>query len=381
MIDDAQLLRQYRTERSEAAFTELVRRHVNLVYYAALRRVGGDRQLAEDVAQRVFSDLARKAASLADRRELAGWLYTSTRFAAAHLVRAEQRRRKHEQEAQTMHEINAGPEAHWEQLRPVIDEAMDQLAEPEREAVLLRFFEHRPLAEVGARFSISADAARMRIERALEKLRGHLAKRGIASSSAGLTAVFAGQAKLPTPEGIVGAIAGAACREIGSATAATLRWWRILPAGGAAIVAIGVAVYVAQATRHSAALASGTADWEESEAEPSGLPEAPAAALAPAPNTEAAAGAARPETGLEAWIPPMQKEILRKLWAHKKAAPTRVWEFRYPPSTLRYVSFEAAAKNLRRQGLVGITAITGMVFLTPAGAQFCAAHEQAIESD
>jgi RNA polymerase sigma factor (sigma-70 family) len=380
MLDDAQLLRLYQAERSEAAFTELVRRHVNLVYYAALRRVGGDRQLAEDVAQRVFSDLARKAATLGDRRELAGWLYTSTRFAAAHLVRTEQRRRKHEQEAQTMQEINAGPEADWNQLRPVIDDAMDQLEEPEREAVLLRFFEQRPLAEVGARFSISADAARMRIERALEKLRGHLAKRGIASSSAGLTAVFAGQAKLPTPEGIVGAIAAAACREIGAATAATLRWWRILPAGGAAIAAIGVAVYVAQATRHSAALASGTADGEAIEAEAAGPPAA-AAAPAPVPNAASAAAAARPEAAAEFGLPPMQKEILRKLWEHKKAAPEQVWAFRYAPSTLRYVSFEAAAKNLRRQGLVGIKAITGMVFLTPAGAQFCAAHERAILSD
>src|SRR5437870_6525774 len=102
MRTDGELLRAYADSRSEEAFGELVRRHLNLVYSAALRRVNGDTHLAQDVAQSVFTDLARKAASLSGRAVLSGWLYTSAHFAAAKAVRAESRRRAHEQEAQNM---------------------------------------------------------------------------------------------------------------------------------------------------------------------------------------------------------------------------------------------------------------------------------------
>src|SRR5258706_10596766 len=106
MSDDLELLRQYAEEGSEAAFAELVRRHVNLVYFAALRQVGGDAHGARDVAQSVFTDLARKAASLSRREVLASWLYTSARFAAAKARRAQARRLKYETEAETMHALN-----------------------------------------------------------------------------------------------------------------------------------------------------------------------------------------------------------------------------------------------------------------------------------
>ena len=99
MIGDAQLIRQYAAERSEAAFAELVRRHLKMVYAAALRQVNGDTHLAEDVAQSVFTDLARKAGKLQHDGSIAGWLYASTRFAAANAVRAEARRRAREQAA------------------------------------------------------------------------------------------------------------------------------------------------------------------------------------------------------------------------------------------------------------------------------------------
>src|SRR5436189_6234372 len=94
--DDAELLRHYAEEGVEDAFAELVRRHVNLVYSAALRQVNGDAHLAADATQLVFTDLARKADSLVGHRVLAGWLFTSTRFAAAKLVRGERRRHARE---------------------------------------------------------------------------------------------------------------------------------------------------------------------------------------------------------------------------------------------------------------------------------------------
>src|SRR6185436_12625624 len=126
---DAQLLRRYVEEKSEAAFTELLNRHFDMVYSAAARQVAGDAELARDITQTVFADLAAKAKSLTNRTSLAGWLYTSTHFAAAKVVRGEQRRRAREQEALSMQEPTSDIEANWEQLRPAIDRAMHELDE------------------------------------------------------------------------------------------------------------------------------------------------------------------------------------------------------------------------------------------------------------
>jgi len=212
MSDDAELLRRYANENSEPAFAELVQRHLGLVYHAALRQVGGDAHRAQDVAQTVFTDLARKAEALARRPVLAGWLYTSTRYAAAQVVRSERRRRVREQEAHTMNEnlSDPTPAADWEHMRPVIDDALQALNERDREAVLLRFFENRPFAEVGARMAASEDAARVRVDRALEKMRAELARRGVTSTTAALALALAGQSAVAAPAGLAAAVTHAA---------------------------------------------------------------------------------------------------------------------------------------------------------------------------
>lgn len=209
MPDDAELLRRYAADGAEEAFAELVRRHLPFVYAAALRQVGGDGALAQDVAQGVFTDLARKAAKLSRHRVLAGWLFTSTRYAAAKTVRGERRRRIREQEAHTMHELNDEPaaDADWAEVRPIIDEAMAVLGQNDREAVLLRFFEGRAFPEIGARFSITADAARLRVERALEKMHRGLARHGVKSTPAALALALASQAAVAVPAGVAESIA------------------------------------------------------------------------------------------------------------------------------------------------------------------------------
>lgn len=233
-MDDAELLRLYAAERSEKAFAELVRRHLGLVYHAALRQCGGDSHRAEDVAQTVFVDLARKAAALSRRPVLAGWLYTSTRYAAAQAVRTEVRRQGREAVAVAMNELDSG--VAWEQLRPVIDEALDALGEPEREAVLLRYFEGQPLAEIGRQLEISEDASRMRIDRALEKMRGLLARHGVTSTAAALGVALAGQAGAAVPAGLAASITGAALG--GGATAAALVFMSITKLQAAAAIAV-----------------------------------------------------------------------------------------------------------------------------------------------
>jgi RNA polymerase sigma factor (sigma-70 family) len=212
MSDDAELLRRYAEQRSEAAFAELVRRHLNLVYSAAVRLTRGDTHRAEDVAQLVFTDLARKAAALSRRPVLAGWLYTSTHYATAKILRTEQRRQTREQEAQAMQELlsDVAPEADWDRLRPVLDAAMRELNERDREAVLLRFFEGRGFAEVGARLNLSENAARMRVDRALDKLRVRLSEHGVTSTAAALAVALANQAVVAAPAGLATTITGAA---------------------------------------------------------------------------------------------------------------------------------------------------------------------------
>jgi len=212
MSDDAELLRRYAEQRSEAAFAELVRRHLNLVYSAALRLTRGDTHRAEDVAQMVFTDLARKAAALSRRPVLAGWLYTSTHYATAKILRTEQRRQTREQEAQVMHELlsNTAPEADWDRLRPVLDAAMRELSERDREAVLLRFFEGRGFAEVGARLNLTENAARMRVDRALDKLRVRLSEHSVTSTAAALAIALASQAVVAAPAGLAASVTGAA---------------------------------------------------------------------------------------------------------------------------------------------------------------------------
>jgi len=194
MTPDSELLSRYARTRSEDAFAELVRRHVNLVYSAALRQVNGDAHLAQDVAQTVFTDLARKAASLARREILTGWLYTSAHFAAAKIVRMENRRRDREEKFMREPISETAPELDWQKLRPVLDEVMHQLKEADREAILLRYFENRQFAEVGAKLGLNENAARMRVERALEKLRDILTKRGITTAAA-LTSVISANAQ------------------------------------------------------------------------------------------------------------------------------------------------------------------------------------------
>lgn len=208
MPDDALLLRRYARERAEDAFAELVRRHLDGVYSAALRRVGGDTHLAEDVAQQVFVALACNAARLSEREILSGWLYTTTRHLAANVVRTERRRKAREQQANFMSDVNtdSSAAADWSRMAPLLDDAMDQLGESDRAVILLRFVERRAFGEIGAALRVKEDAARMRSERALEKLRALLERRGIASTSAALGLVLTNHAVAAAPAGLAAAV-------------------------------------------------------------------------------------------------------------------------------------------------------------------------------
>ncbi len=210
MNSDQELLRQFAEAGAEAAFAELVRRYAGLAYAAALRQLGGDATLAEDVAQSVFVDLARKAKTLAGHPSLAGWVHSSVRYAALRAHRDRRRRQIREQEAATMNETTPTPEIQWEQLAPVLDEAVASLAEPDREAVLLRFFQGASHREVAVALQLKEDAARMRVERALEKLRAYFARQGVKTSTALLSTALPLHAVMAVPADLGARWAGAA---------------------------------------------------------------------------------------------------------------------------------------------------------------------------
>jgi RNA polymerase sigma factor (sigma-70 family) len=157
MTSDLDLLRQFARENSQDAFTELVQRHVNLVYSAALRQVRSP-QLAEDVAQSVFADLARDAVKLKPDTVLTAWLYAVTRRTAVDVIRKESRRQLREQIAVEMNAMNA-TEATWTDIELLLDEAVAALNDTDRAAVLLRYFENKSLREVGQQLGMGDDAA------------------------------------------------------------------------------------------------------------------------------------------------------------------------------------------------------------------------------
>ncbi|HEY6229087.1 MAG TPA: RNA polymerase sigma factor [Verrucomicrobiae bacterium] len=184
---DAELLREFVQTNSEAAFSEIFSRHVDWVYSVALRQVS-DRGLAEDVTQVVFTILARKAASLKSETVLSGWLFRVVRYTAIDAMRMEFRRRQREQSVATT--VPDGDEPAWEEIVPYIDESLSKIRPADQRAILLRFYEQKSWRDVGAALGLNENAARVRVDRALEKLKAQLNRRGVASTVSALAALL-----------------------------------------------------------------------------------------------------------------------------------------------------------------------------------------------
>jgi len=209
MTDDMALVREYARNRSETAFATLVSRHLNLVYSVALREVR-DPHLAEEVAQAAFIILARKAGALGPRTILSGWLCRTARYVSAELLRSQHRRQRREQEAYMQSLLNEKESGAWMQIAPLLETAMAQLGEQEHNAIVLRFYEGKALKQVGAALGTGEDAARMRINRALEKLRKFFARRGLTLSAALITAAVSANAVQAAPVGLATTVTAAA---------------------------------------------------------------------------------------------------------------------------------------------------------------------------
>jgi RNA polymerase sigma factor (sigma-70 family) len=200
-----ELLDDFRRQRSDEAFGELVRRYTNLVYSAAKRRLGSE-MLAQDAARAVFIRLAKNPPSLSREAELTGWLHRTTLHVSIDLWRSEARRRAREEHAVAMQPI-LDEDRSWADIRPCLDEALDELDDSDREIILLRFFNHKSMRELGDALGISDDAAKMRVSRAVARLRDQLGAAGVTCSAAGVGAFLAERAVEAAPAGVAAAIA------------------------------------------------------------------------------------------------------------------------------------------------------------------------------
>jgi len=266
MNDDLTLLREYARNHSEAAFATLVERHVNLVYSVALRSVR-DPHLAGEITQAVFIILARKADSLGDQTILPGWLCRTARYASANALTIQRRRQHREQEAFMQSALDDAanepmPDETWNQIAPLLDSALEKLGQKDHDALVLRFFENKNFAEVGVALGASEDAAKMRVSRALEKLRKFFAKRGVRSTTAIIAVAISANSVQAAPVALAKSITAVAMTKGVAASGLTLTlikstlkimaWTKFKTAvvvGVVAITAAGIVTVTIQAVK------------------------------------------------------------------------------------------------------------------------------------
>ncbi|HEY2951196.1 MAG TPA: sigma-70 family RNA polymerase sigma factor [Verrucomicrobiae bacterium] len=283
MSADSELLREHVERGSDEAFRTLVERHSGMVHGAAMRIVQ-DEHLAEEVTQAVFLILARKGARLRRGTVLAGWLHRTARFVALEALRGEQRRR---QKLEHFAQMNDSPlsASVWEQIAPLLEEAMSRLGARDRDVVVLRYLEEKSFAQVASVIGISEGAVKMRAGRALEKLRAAFARRGVAVPAAALLAAFSAHGASIAPAGLsAGAVAAALAPEaaanasLGSLVTGALKimaWNKIKSVAVACAIALllagGVMVVLEQPGQRAvarpvfvASLAPMAGEWEGS---------------------------------------------------------------------------------------------------------------------
>lgn len=209
MKTDVSLLREFAQSRDDRCFTELVQRHIGFVYGVCLRRLR-DPHAAQDATQAVFIALARKAETVSSAASVIGWLHRSACFETRNLMRAHHNRLARETEAQRLGTTTTEARPDPERLEAVLDDALGELPARDRDALLARYFAGKSYAELGASLQLTENAARMRVERALLRLRDRLARRGVTSTAAALTLALPGYAAAAVPVGLAGAVSQAA---------------------------------------------------------------------------------------------------------------------------------------------------------------------------
>jgi uncharacterized protein (TIGR03435 family) len=287
-MSDMDLVREFAANNSEAAFAELVQRHVNLVFSVALRFVSNS-QDAEDVAQAVFVILAKKAAGMRAGTVLTGWLYETTRFTALQLIRTRTRREHHEEEAHMQSTLdNPNADVVWRQLGPLLEDAMSRLNEKERTLLALRYFENKTGPESAALLGIGEWAVHKRAARALEKLRKYFSRRGVDSTTTIIAETISANSIQIAPVALAKSITAVALAKGATASTSTLTlikgalklmaWTKMKTA---AVVGIGALLIVGAPTvtmmavkkSHADAVENYFAHWDKMNLDTATLPD------------------------------------------------------------------------------------------------------------
>ncbi len=277
-VSDIDLLQDYARAGSETAFAELVRRHINLVYSAAMRQVGNAAQ-AEEITQAVFIILARKAEGLRSNIVLEGWLYETTRLTSLSFLRGERRRQFREQEAYMQSTLHEGDEdAVWNDFAPLLDEAMSKLNARDRDAVILRFFKEKSVHEVAAALNVNEGAAQRRVLRAMEKLRRFFAKNGVSSTTAIIGEKISAHSVQAAPAALAKSVVALAFAKGAAASVSTttlikgamklMTWTKMKSAalvGAGMLLVAGTAVLVAKETPSQTDLTAFQGTWSGQE--------------------------------------------------------------------------------------------------------------------
>lgn len=264
MRSDGELLRQFSQNHDEACFAELVQRHLGFVYAVSCRRLR-DSHTAQDATQAVFVALARKAARVAAAPSVMGWLHRSACYETRNLMRAQAHRLARETEAHLLGTAAAESRPHLPGLEAVIDEALCELPETDRTAILARYFSQQSYAELGAALRLTENAARMRVERALARLRVRLERRGITSTAAALALALPACAAQAVPGGLAASVTHAAVLGASAAAGPAVLFGfmstaKIITGAAALAVLGGIAFQYHRTTQLTAALAAARAE-------------------------------------------------------------------------------------------------------------------------
>ncbi len=270
-LDDIELLRKYALDNSEAAFATLVSRHINLVYSTALRAVRNHHQ-AEEITQAVFVILTRKAQSLGSETILSGWLFRTARLTAANYSRTEMRRIRREQEVFMQSNSPDHTPDMWQQIEPVLNDVIADLGEKDRNAIVLKFLEGKAYKEVATILGATEEAAQMRVNRALEKLRKSFAKRGVTLTASVLGGIMTAQGTQAAPTGLATSVTTASAQGTALASSTSnlitntlkiMAWTKIkttLVIGAAALLAAGTATNFLASSHSGAGQPTGLID-------------------------------------------------------------------------------------------------------------------------